>query len=123
MVLHDIMRCLILCIPLQEPNKTQNEVPQKFEKTWHHRDAVPRHHVMPRQFGPNCLGIIFGKRGASFLSLEVSRSSDRLAIKKMTGSSDSGDPKMGPVPRRSYLDPETLSLGLTRELVKNNDFL
>ena len=50
MVLHDIMRCLILCIPLQEPNKTQNKVPQKFERTWHHRDAVPRHHVMSRQF-------------------------------------------------------------------------
>ena len=30
--LHDIMRCLILWIPLQEPNKTKNEVPQKFEK-------------------------------------------------------------------------------------------
>ena len=47
MVLHDIMRCLILCIPLQEPNKIKHEVPQKFG---HHRDAVPRHHVMPRLF-------------------------------------------------------------------------
>ena len=37
-----------------------------------------------------------------------------MAIEKLTGSSDSGDPKMGPAPRRSYLDPETLSLDLTR---------
>ena len=50
MVLHDIMRCLILCIPLQEPNKTKNEVPQKFKKNMHHRDAVPRHHLIMREF-------------------------------------------------------------------------
>ena len=35
---------------LQEPNKIQNEVPQNFEKSMMPRDAVPRHHVMPRQF-------------------------------------------------------------------------
>ena len=66
-----------MCIPLQEPNKTKNEVPHKFEKAWHHRDAVPGHHVMPRQFGPNCLGITFGKRGASFLSLDGKQSTFR----------------------------------------------
>ena len=71
MVLHDIMRCLILCIPLQEPNKIKNEVPQKFEKTMMPRDAVPRHHVMPRQFWSKLLGIIFSKKGALFLSLST----------------------------------------------------
>ena len=69
MVLHNIMRCLILCISLQEPNKIKNEVPQKHGIT-----------VMPclcltwcrGNFGPNCLASLFCKRGASFLSLDRS---------------------------------------------------
>ena len=48
--LHDIMRCLILWIPLQEPNKIKNEVPQKFGKNLDANDTVPRHHLILRQF-------------------------------------------------------------------------
>ena len=64
MVLHDIVRCLILFIPLQEPNMTQNEVSQKFEKNGHHRDAVPQ------PASPHYEAILVQIVSASFLAKE-----------------------------------------------------
>ena len=62
MVLHDIMRCLILWIPLQEPNKTKNEVPQKFEK-----NGIT---VMPASASPHYKAILVQIASASFLAKE-----------------------------------------------------
>ena len=58
--LHDIMRCLILWIPLQEPNKTKNEVPQKFEK-----NGIT---VMPALASPHYEAILVQIASASFLA-------------------------------------------------------
>ena len=82
MVLHDIMRCLILCIPLQEPNKTKIEVPQKF--------GITMESVMPclgitslwGNFGPICLSLIFTKKGASFLSLRVDQATTAATARR-----------------------------------------
>ena len=60
----------VLCIPLKEPDKTKNEVPQKFSMA-----MMP---VMPclgitscwDNVGPNYLSFMFGKTGDSFRSPE-----------------------------------------------------